>query len=714
MKLALPLRFGIRFKLLLVALTLLAVPWVGLSFVQEMERFLRQGQEQSVADTAQAVATALHNKPKLFEPQPGHASPWHEPGDLYLFALPMAIDIDGVAQDWPNSIATHAYSQARDNEVALASGATFKLRIGQYGAYVYALIEVNDAQLVYRAPQQMFVETADYVELALTTPDGEFKRFAVSPIRPGSGVAYVLQFQDGKLALGPSEPRIQAVWRETTSGYNVEMALPLSLLGEKLAFGISDVTQSENGTRISVATSTLDQREGMGRLIIPSPEIQQVVQGLGRATSRIRVVDKEQRVIAETGSLKRAQLALAPVVTQTLAERIKAHTLRPLYARILKQPTDDFADDSARATHIETRELDSALRGVAQTGRRATADKQAVIVSSAYPIWVNDQVIGAVVVEETTNAMLAIRNQALEKLFTSVLAVFFVVTLVLLLFASRLSYRIRKLRDEAEDAIDAKGHVVRGLKQSARVNDELGDLSRGFSSVLERLGDYNHYLENMAARLSHELRTPITVVRSSLDNLAQQAMPDEAKVYMERAQEGVQRLSTILTRMTEARQLEQVLQSAEREHFDLKQVIASCVESYRGAYPEVIFNLRIPFEPIALLGVPDLIAQMLDKLVANAVDFHRPDSSIDISVGHDGQAAIVTLSNEGPLLPAEMATQLFQSMVSVRPQKIGSEPHLGFGLYIARLIAEYHGGVVTAENRKDGAGVIVTINLAVI
>ena len=191
-------------------------------------------------------------------------------------------------------------------------------------------------------------------------------------------------------------------------------------------------------------------------------------------------------------------------------------------------------------------------------------------------------------------------------------------------------------------------------------------------------------------------------------------MPDEAKVYMERAQEGVQRLSTILTRMTEARQLEQVLQSAESEHFDLKQVIASCVEGYRGAYPEVIFNLRIPLEPIALLGVPDLIAQMLDKLVANAVDFHRPDSSIDIAVGRDGQAAIVSLSNEGPLLPAEMATQLFQSMVSVRPQKIGSEPHLGFGLYIARLIAEYHGGAVAAENRKDGAGVIVTINLAVI
>ena len=616
-----------------------------------------------------------------------------------------------MASDWPGSIATHTYAQPVDNETAPANGAAFKLRIGQYGAYVYALIEVSDAQVDYRAPQQVFVEPADHIEFALTTPEGEFKRFAVSPLRPGTGVAYTLQFQDGKLALGPAEPRIKAVWRETATGYNVELALPLSLLGEKLAFGITDVTQPETGAGSSVTTSTLAQRDGMGRLIIPSPEIQQVVQGLGRATSRIRVVDKAQRVIAETGSLKRAQQALTPAAGETFIERIKAHTLSPLYARILKQPTDDFTDDSARATHIETRELESALRGVPQTGRRATQDKQAVIVSSAYPIWVNDQVIGAAVVEETTNAMLTIRNQALEKLFSSVLAVFFIVTLVLLLFASRLSYRIRKLRDEAEAAIDAKGRIVGGLKQSARVNDELGDLSRGFSSVLERLGQYNHYLENMAARLSHELRTPIAVVRSSLDNLAQEALPDEAKVYMERAQEGVQRLNTILTRMTEARALEQALHSAERERFDLKQVIAGCVEGYRGAYLDTPFNLRIPSEPIALEGVPDLIAQMLDKLVANAVDFHRAGSSIDIAVACNAQHAVLTVSNEGPPLPAEMVAQLFQSMVSVRPHTTGSEPHLGFGLYIARLISEYHGGEVRAENRKDGAGVIVTVSL---
>jgi len=94
----------------------------------------------------------------------------------------------------------------------------------------------------------------------------------------------------------------------------------------------------------------------MGRLIAPSPEIQKVVQGLGRATSRIRVVDKQQRVIAEIGSLKRAQQALSSDSTAPTTRRSasKAMTLGPLFARILRQPNPDFADDSARVTYLET------------------------------------------------------------------------------------------------------------------------------------------------------------------------------------------------------------------------------------------------------------------------------------------------------------------------------------------------------------------------
>jgi signal transduction histidine kinase len=107
-----------------------------------------------------------------------------------------------------------------------------------------------------------------------------------------------------------------------------------------------------------------------------------------------------------------------------------------------------------------------------------------------------------------------------------------------------------------------------------------------------------------------------------------------------------------------------------------------------------------------LSGAPDLYAQMLDKLAANAADFSAGDEPIRVRLEADGR---LTVSNSGPLLPAEMAGRLFESMVSFRGAE-GKEPHLGLGLYIVRLIAEFHGGRARAANREDGSGVVIRVD----
>jgi two-component system, OmpR family, sensor histidine kinase ChvG len=231
--------------------------------------------------------------------------------------------------------------------------------------------------------------------------------------------------------------------------------------------------------------------------------------------------------------------------------------------------------------------------------------------------------------------------------------------------------------------------------------------------LLHHLADYNRYLEQMAGRVSHEFRTPIAVVRSSLDNLRQHVLPDDANVYVSRAQEGIERLSIILNRMSEATKLEQTLQQAERERFDLNVVVRGCVEGYRSVHPNVKFDVRLPETPLLMFGAPDLIAQMLDKLITNVIDFHREGSSIDIRVNAGLTTVEVIVGNEGASLPQEMQDRLFDSMVSVRAQQGGNEAHLGLGLYIVRLIAEFHHGNARLENRTDGRGVnaIVTLSL---
>ena len=415
-----------------------------------------------------------------------------------------------------------------------------------------------------------------------------------------------------------------------------------------------------------------------------SEEIAAILKGLERTSSRIWVVSRDYRVLALAGSLKRADAEPASGVQRALAW-------------LISPPTEEFEDPIAADAIAAGRGVVAALQGAGGTRTRYTQDGRAVVVSASQPIWVVNEVHGAVVVEETTNSIASLRSRALERLVLATLGAFVLAAAVLLWFATRISNRIRRLRDEAEAAIDARGRVTR-LLTASDASDEIGDLSRSFTKVLTRLGRYNAYLEGMAGRLSHELRTPIAVVRSSLENLHAARSDEEARIYVARAEEGLGRLSTILSRMSEASRLEQGLSTATRERYDAVPVIKGCVEGYRGAYAQAAFALSLPDAPVMLEGSADLLAQLLDKLVENAVDFHAPGSAVRVVLRDDG---CLRVENDGPALPEGIRESLFESMVSQRAER-SSTPHLGLGLYVARLIAEFHGGTLRAENLPEG------------
>jgi two-component system, OmpR family, sensor histidine kinase ChvG len=448
-----------------------------------------------------------------------------------------------------------------------------------------------------------------------------------------------------------------------------------------------------------------------GTTVAATQEIELIIRGLRRSGSRIWVIDQDRRLLLLEGSLRPDP---RPAVEPDLWDRIQNAVLGPLFALLLERPREDFEDALPEDVLSGGRAVDNALTGVPATRWRETADKRAVILAAAHPIWNGTEVIGAVVVEESTNRVLSLRNRAFEQLLTTTVAVFVLGALVLFLFATRLSRRLSRLRDEAEHAIDARGRVHRAFR-AERDRDEIGDLSRSFGTVLDRLAEYNDYLERMADRLSHELRTPIAVVSSSLDNLRTAPGGAGSQVYIQRAEEGVRRLNAILTRMSEARRLAETLKGTERERFDLARIVSGCVAGYAATFPHDRFDLRLPQHPVELDGAPDLIAQLLDKLVDNAREFSAPGEPIEIVVDVEWDWARIAVSNVGPPLPDAMAGQIFESMVSVRPaaapapERPRTEPHLGLGLFIVRLIAEFHGGRAAARNRPDGRGVTVEV-----
>jgi two-component system sensor histidine kinase ChvG len=197
--------------------------------------------------------------------------------------------------------------------------------------------------------------------------------------------------------------------------------------------------------------------------------------------------------------------------------------------------------------------------------------------------------------------------------------------------------------------------------------------------------------------------------RSSLENLHGARTAEETRTYVARAEEGLGRLSTILSRMTEASRLEQSLSAVERERFDAAAVVQGCIEGYRLAYPNRAFELEMPAEQVFVWGSADLLAQMLDKLVENAADFAAAGTPIRVFLGTDGRLRV---ENQGAELPNAIRDSLFDSMVSLRSDRKDGAPHLGLGLYIARLIAEFHGGALYAENLSGGGGVAFEAQLA--
>jgi len=394
---------------------------------------------------------------------------------------------------------------------------------------------------------------------------------------------------------------------------------------------------------------------------------------------------------------------------------LRTRLLHPLYDGLLTWLERDNAATELATNEADSPQLQAALAGAAQSGYRTDAMTLVRSLETAWPISVgsnlNGEVVGAVMVDQNLEGLRGARNQSLASLFDAMLAILLLTMTALLVFAGSLSQRIRTLRDAAEHSIDEQGRLNKTLVPS-RSSDELGDLSRSIANMVERLSHYNQYLENLTARLSHELRTPVTVVRSSLENLRLLNHSDaETEVYIQRAEEGISRLNLILTNMSEATRLEQILQGCEKEPLALELVAQACVDQYRQIYPAARFETDIASHRMLVQGSAEHLVQLLDKVVANAVEFSKPGPPILLNCREDNGEAVLSVSNHGPYLDPAMKDRIFDSMVSVRPQGNKGLPHLGLGLHIARLIAEFHNGTIYAENLMGEEGVIVVVRL---
>ncbi|HET6603437.1 MAG TPA: ATP-binding protein [Xanthomonadaceae bacterium] len=641
----------LRSQLLLLAGVTLVLPWAGWQFARELEAGLREGQAAALTDSANALAAVVAAQRPALPP----AGPV-----LFVHELDTPVRIDGSGGDWID-----VWPQAQ----GFGDGpGRLRVALGQYGAALHLYARADLAAGTQPAAAQ----------LRVVLDRGNGLRDLRLELR-----------EDGRIleAGAPAQDAVVAMpgrWRLDESTVELELRLGPTPLPRRMGLSWGSAAHEPVGTEP-------DRLGGLWPVVTSVPALQRMAVQLAPPGLRLELAHPDGWTLARAGSLA-AGRAQPPSALQGLLHRLLALGERR-------------ADPAAGAALVEQ------AREAPASAWWRESDGLQLKLAAAVPVAIEGETRAVLVLERRSEAAL-LAQRALSGLIGVTLLAMLAVGGVLLAWATWLSWRVRQLMHAVDRAMDADPGARVRLEASA-ANDELGELSRRFARLLDEVSGYTEYLRTLAGKLSHELNTPLAIVRSSLENIDGQAVPAPAATYLERARDGTDRLFAIVRAMSEATRVERAIAAAEAEEFDLAALVAGCAEGYRDLVAPRRIELLLPTGPLRLRGAPELLAQALDKLVDNARGFCPPEGWIAIALARHGAGAEIAVANSGPPLPAAARERLFDSLVSLRAesQRNGATPHLGLGLYIVRLIAELHRGEAYARDLPDGNGVEFRLRL---
>lgn len=704
-------------KLLLAGTTLLIIPWLGLQTLNAMQQFLIDGQAQAQLLSARGIATLLHGRKDLFDEQSDNINNY---ADIPLYPLSGRILLDAYSEDWQS---------LGQNRLSFGSQelTQFSLLLGQADATIYGLIEVTDKTPVYRHPGYLRLDHSDHIRLYLKDSNSIEQRYLLTFEGNGRVSAYKMDEAWQLATPGTPQYRIQGQARITNTGYVVEFALPADFLDSSHHLGIAVADVVDQGERVvdTLVRSFPSIAQGQyNRLIVRSPETERILSGLAQTDSEIWILDKQLRVRATAGKLlANADQLPSDENASNSSDKALSILLLDWLSGTSSAPINDF--NPAQTHSRDELFLRNALSGRGEVSRRPSLDGNHLIVAAVQPILDLDRqsVIGLVLLEQTTDAILNLQSQSIQRIALYSLLGLVAITLVVLVFSSRLTWRIKRLGIDTQKASDEQGRMqqkteFRGLYAA----DEIGDLTRHIEQLLARLDRYQQFLVAIPRTLRHEINNPLNTVTTSLEHLEDQVSESS---YLDSAHRGLQRIAAIINSLSEAASLEEALSADTLVKLDLTHLLSCYVENQKHQHSHEI-KLQTPSQQTWVLGSDIHIEQLLDKLVDNAIDFSPPNRPVEITLTTSKNHCFLSFLNHGPAIPeAEFknlfqlfhsrreSTQVTQSSEQHNNQGSGqsSDEHLGLGLYIARVICERHGGDLVAENSTSEDGVIFTVSI---
>jgi len=429
-------------------------------------------------------------------------------------------------------------------------------------------------------------------------------------------------------------------------------------------------------------------------------------------SSRIALYDRGGRLLARgTGE------DVAPAAPdRVLGEQISPSAFTAITGELWDRLSRLFAQRSGEAiapvepAQADPLALDAIRDGTVQRRQAATVNGD-LILSVALPLRAGDATLGAVVLTTQPGDIDAfIRGEREQILQVFALAIISSIALSLIL-ANTI---VRPLRDLAEAAQEG------GTRHSRQVNperinipdmtgrpDEIGYLSGAMRLMTEALFDRIEQNEAFAADVAHEIKNPLTSLRSAVDTMPYAKTEEARDRLTDIIRTDVNRLDRLVTDISNASRLDSELVRDQMAPFDLHQLLRNLVEFNTEQAQKVGANLHERFAPGALtiLGMEGRLAQVFVNLITNAISFAAQGDRITVSTVALGKRVRVIVEDQGPGIPDDNLADVFERFYSERPVAEEFGNHSGLGLAISKQIVTAHGGEIWAENiRPDGVG----------
>src|SRR5471032_2239286 len=349
-------------------------------------------------------------------------------------------------------------------------------------------------------------------------------------------------------------------------------------------------------------------------------------------------------------------------------------------------------------------EAQSALRGFNASAVRVTSDGK-LLLSAAVPVQRYKQVMGALLLTRDNRAIAASLREVRYDMLTIAVAALGITILLSLYLAGTITQpivRLARAADEVRLARDTRPEIP----DLGRRGDEIGDLNDALRSMTDALWQRLNAIESFAADVAHELKNPLTSLRSAIEVAARPNLDAERREkLMAIVMDDINRLNRLISDISDASRLDAELMRGEVKPVNLQALLSDMARHYsvlahqkNGADVEFRVSANPPF---AAHGHDGRYGQVFRNVVDNALSFSPPGTKIVIELTRAPRNGpfVVTIDDEGPGIPEDNLESIFQRFYSERPTEHFGR-HSGLGLSICRQIMETYGGSIEASNRR--------------